>query len=81
MSHRWEFSDKIYVPFQYRIFHICVPNVYQIIRKITSFNFKIFSKLLVKKTPKTENSKSGVTEGIFFLFNGGSWGVKGLEIK
>ena len=44
--------------------------LYQIVRKITSFNLKIISGLLVQKK---EIKKSGGTEGRFcYLFPGGS---------
>ena len=46
--------------------------LYQIVRKITNFNLKIMSGLLVQKQ---ESQKSGGTVGSFFLFHGGSRGV------
>ena len=68
MSPRWVFSDKIYVPLHYGIFHICVPNVYQINRKITIFNLKIFFGTFSPKTTKTGNSKISGTEGSILKF-------------
>ena len=59
MSHRWEFSDKNYVPLNYGIFHFCVPNWYQIVIKI---------KRIFPKTIKKGNSKNGWQWGQFFFY-------------
>ena len=53
-----------------------LKKLHQIVWKLTSFNLKIFSGLLVQKPPKTEIQKSGVTEGSF-LFHCGSFCVEG----
>ena len=59
------------------VFHICVPNVYQIVRKITSLNLKIFFRWLVqKKHQKQQIQYSGWHCGQSYLFNGGSIWVK-----